>query len=346
MAKDCKRPVKCTECQSDRHLAALHVTKAAKPKDQGKEGEEDKKRDGAQEEGQQHGGESERITTTCTEICGNKHGGRSCSKICLANVYTKVNLDKKIKAYVVIDDQSNRSLARSKLFELLDINGETFPYTLRTCAGTTQAEGRQAKDLVIESLDGLKQYLLPTVTECNAIPDNKDEIPTPDVAASHPHLRPIADLIPALERDVDILLLIGRDAPPLHKVRESRNGKGNAPWGQRLDLGWVILGNACLNGVHAPSDHSSFKTHILHNGRPSTFEPCSNLFHVDRTLNVHEDRHGDVGTSGRKESFAQGRFEDGIANNVFVRTRYDNTPGLSVEDRKFIDMMENKHEEE
>jgi hypothetical protein len=41
-----------------------------------------------------------------------------------------------------------------------------------------------------------KRHLLPTVTECNAIPDNKDEIPTPDIAMAHPHLRLIADQIP------------------------------------------------------------------------------------------------------------------------------------------------------
>ena len=97
---------------------------------------------------------------------------------------------------------------------------------------------------------GHKRHLLPTVTECNAIPDNKDEIPTPDIAKAFPHLRPIADQIPEYQSDAEILLLVGRDVPPLHKVRESRNGKGNSPWAQWLELGWVILGNACLGGAH------------------------------------------------------------------------------------------------
>ena len=148
-------------------------------------------------------------------------------------------------------------MARPQLFDLLNIDGEKFPYSLRTCAGTMQTEGRHATGLVIETLDGHKQYLLPTVTEYDAIPDNKDEIPSPDIAKAHPHLRPIANQIHEPQRDVDILLLIGRDAPPLHKVRESRNGKGNSPWAQRLDLGWVILGNACLEGVHKPNDLTS-----------------------------------------------------------------------------------------
>jgi hypothetical protein len=113
---------------------------------------------------------------------------------------------------------------------------------------------------------------------------------------AHPHLRPISDQIPEAQRDTDILLLIGRDVPPLHKVRESRNGRGNSPWAQRLDLGWVILGNTCLDGVHKPNG-LSFKTHLLHNGRPSIFEPCSNVFHVDKATSAHTDSHESIKNS-------------------------------------------------
>jgi hypothetical protein len=299
MAKDCKLPVKCTECESDKHLAALHVERKPKPKDpeevQGGE-QRNGQQDGTDKMDKQQSDEPSRITTTCTEICGDKPGGRSCSKICLANIYVNQHPDRKVKAYVLIDDQSNCSLAKPQLFDVLNIDGESFPYTLRTCAGTMQIEGRHAKGLVIESLYGHKRQLLPTITECNAIPDNKDEIPTPDIAMAHPHLRPISDQIPEAQRDTDILLLIGRDVPPLHKVRESRNGRGNSPWAQRLDLGWVILGNTCLDGVHKPNG-LSFKTHLLHNGRPSIFEPCSNVFHVDKATSAHTDSHESIKNS-------------------------------------------------
>ena len=124
-------------------------------------------------------------------------------------------------------------------------------YTLKTCAGTTLTKGCYASDLVIETTDGSKRYPLSTVIECTAIPDNKNEIPTPDIARACHHLRPITECIPEIDESADILLLIGRDAPPPHKkVRKSRNWIDNMPWAQRLDLGWVVLGNACLDGVH------------------------------------------------------------------------------------------------
>ena len=339
MAKDCKLSIKCTECESDRHLAALHVEKPLKPENRemvqgGENGNgqqastQQERTDGAD---QQHLGEHSQVTTSCTEICGGRPSGRSCAKICLANIYATDHPDRKVKAYVVIDDQSNSSLAKPQPFDQLNLQGDRLPYTLKTCAGTTQTEGRRAKGLVIESLNGHVQHQLPTTTECDDIPDSKEEIPTPDVARAHPHLHQIADQISEVQTNVDILLLIGRDAPPLHKVRELRNGRGNSPWAQRLDLGWVILGNACLDGVHKPN-HSTFKTHILQDGQPSIFEPCSNLLHIEEPTSANNHT--------RKESFFQGKFEDGLAQNVFQQTKYDNRPGLSIEDWKFINIMD------
>jgi hypothetical protein len=57
-----------------------------------------------------------------------------------------------------------------------------------------------------------------SVVECNAIPDSKQEITSPEVARAHPLPHEIVDKIPEIRGDVDILLLIGRKAPPFQKV--------------------------------------------------------------------------------------------------------------------------------
>ena len=199
------------------------------------------------------------------------------------SVYLKNHPEEKIRTYVVIDDQSNCSLAKPKLFELLNIDGGTTSYTLKTCAGTSKLEGRCAENLVIESLDRRKVHTLPSIIECDAIPDSKEEIPTPAVGRAHPHLKEFANKIPEIDPEADILLLVGRNVPQLHKVHESRNGKGASPWTQRLDLGWVILGKVRLDVAHTPSNVSSYRTHVLPNGRPSILEPCPNAFTVKRT---------------------------------------------------------------
>lgn len=43
------------------------------------------------------------------------------------------------------------------------------------------------------------------------MPEDRSEIPSPDVALNHPHLKPVADKIPAIDLDAAILLLLGRD---------------------------------------------------------------------------------------------------------------------------------------
>ena len=92
---------------------------AGKPPEQKK----DEVKDSSSENNQSQGGENKgknsppshgdetTATAKCTELCGDKYGGRSCSKICLASVYLK-NPEEKIRTYVVIDDQSNCSLAK------------------------------------------------------------------------------------------------------------------------------------------------------------------------------------------------------------------------------------------
>ncbi|XP_028407859.1 uncharacterized protein LOC114530488 [Dendronephthya gigantea] len=311
-AKDCQTKVTCTECDSDKHLAALHSE--AHPKNGG---ELPPKSNETKED------THEEITTKCTELCGNTRGGKSCSKICLANVYLHGNPGHKLKAYVVIDDQSNSSLAKPELFDVLNVHGQTTTYSLKTCGGTSEIEGRCTKDLVVESLDGKTGYKIPNVYECNDIPDSRDEIPTPKVAAAYPHLQRISKEMPDICNDANILLLIGRNVPPLHKVHKSLNGPKNAPWAQLLDLGWVIVGNVCLNGAHKP-DLACYRSNILENGRP-----CPNFFRTAPSLH-----------SARKEEFRNGYFDDNIGQNVFNTSKDDNKPGQSIEDLKFASIME------
>lgn len=151
--------------------------------------------------------------------------------------------------YAILDEQSNRSLAKSEFFKLFNIGVEPAPYTLNTCAGTKETLGRRASEFIIETVEGRLKLPLPPLIECDELPSDRSEIPTPDIARHHPHLRAIADHIPPLDDTAQILLLLGRDILRVHKVRQQRNGPHNAPYAQRLDLGWVIVGDVCIDKV-------------------------------------------------------------------------------------------------
>lgn len=67
---------------------------------------------------------------------------------------------------------------------------------------------------VIESLDGSTNISLPTLIECNQIPNMREEIPTPEVARYHEHLKDIADEILPYDPDAPILLGLDQSIGP------------------------------------------------------------------------------------------------------------------------------------
>ena len=73
--------------------------------------------------------------------------------------------------------------------------------------------------------------------ECDHIPDNRDEIPTPQVVLNHFHLHDLAGTIQPLDDSCQILLLIGRDLPVAHHVLDQKVGSDRDPYAQQLKLG-------------------------------------------------------------------------------------------------------------
>lgn len=71
-----------------------------------------------------------------------------------------------------------------RVLQHLKISGCSHPYMLKTCAGLKETAGRSACDYTVESV------------ECNQVPNNRSEIPTPGAVRHHTHLKGIADEIP------------------------------------------------------------------------------------------------------------------------------------------------------
>ena len=112
-----------------------------------------------------------------------------------------------MNVYVMLDDQSNHSLARYTFFDMFNIYGDTSPYILRTYSGTTGAHGRRVSGFIVQSADEEVQLLLPPLIECDSIPKSRNEIPTPEAASHHPHPKAIAHMIPPLDPSAEILTI-------------------------------------------------------------------------------------------------------------------------------------------
>lgn len=116
--KDCKEIVSCKECNSSSHPTALHIDTPSV----------------LHTAALAHSGEAPiDITSKCTQICG-RFPGKSCAKILLADVHLQDRPDNRVRAYIMLDDQSNRTLASSQLFDSLGIEGQDVEYILTSCA--------------------------------------------------------------------------------------------------------------------------------------------------------------------------------------------------------------------
>ncbi|XP_033761536.1 uncharacterized protein LOC117343299 [Pecten maximus] len=284
--QDCKESVKCDICKSVDHATGMHFDRSSMAP-------------------QNHGGE-EKINTKCTEICGKYFEGKSCAKIVLVTVRHEASNQDPTLAYAIQDEQSNRTLGRKELFDTFDPHSAPENYLLSTCSGKVETSG-----FIIESIDGTASLKLPNVIECDAIPNNSEEIPTPEVATNYQHLVDISDCIPPLAVNTEILLLIGRDLLIAHHVLEQKVGPPEQPYAQRLHLGWVIVGESCLNGLHAPTSKANVLKTLLNPtpGPDSILRPCDSKICV---------------------------------SDIFHRTERDNKPGRSVEDKNFLSLMEDQ----
>ncbi len=262
-ARDCTLSVKCSICNSDRHLFAMHIGQANKSNSRPQYGGEDAENQHQQPTNDASTAVTEvaEVTNACTSICGAVPGGRSCSKICKFNVLNDVIGDS-MTVYAVIDDQSNSTLAKPELLDKLNITSNPVTYKMKTCGGVSAITGRSTNSLSVSTCDGGVSIKLPYVRECSNIPDNYSEIPIPEIAQAYSHLTNIVDKVEPIEPGVPIGLLIGRDVPQAHKVREQVEGPNNAPFAQRLDLGWVIIGESCLDitANNVPSSCESYVT--------------------------------------------------------------------------------------
>ncbi|XP_072891311.1 uncharacterized protein [Hemitrygon akajei] len=318
-ARECTIAVKCLECDSTNHDWAMHPGPSPQT-------------DNAPSPPQQDGGEGEAhsrttvVSSSCTEVCGQAQASRSCSKICLTKVYPKGAKDKAIKAYVILDDQSNRSLVSPKFFNLFNIESEQFPYYLRTCSGNMKTYGRRAEGFQIESLDGKVLICLPPLVECEKILNNRTEIPTPSAVLHQPHLHHIGKYIPELDPEAEILLLLGRDVLRVHKVRQQVNGPHDAPFAQRLDLGWVVIGEVCPGNEHK-STANTLKTNVLESSRHMILQPRISSMRV---------QEAPQGFNKRKVT------DETLGQSVFAQKEHDNKLAPSAQDATILKTEDTK----
>ena len=251
--QDCQVIMKCDICVSESHLTAMHIEShptANKNQPHTQQPQQPKENHGGEtkqasfsnknqpntHQTQQTSSSNKIVANKCTKICGKGLQGRSCAKIVPVEVYPANNPDKAMKVYAILDDQSNGSLARSTLFDAMDLTEtDSFDYTLTSYLGQKDRKGRRTFDLMVQSQDGNATFKLPPIVECDDISNERGKISTPEIASQFEHLRNLD--LPPQDPDAEILLLIGRDMTEAHTVLEQLTSARSDPFAQHLALG-------------------------------------------------------------------------------------------------------------
>ncbi|KAK6165334.1 hypothetical protein SNE40_022281 [Patella caerulea] len=305
LSRYCSFDVKCDVC-GKRHQTLFHREEQSANPPSDNSGEKSSLVDS--------GEKPVEVSTACSAVCNNGVNGKSCGKMVLGEIFDKGNPQITFRTYITLDDQSNHTLGTATLFDSLNVNSDRQLYIMETCHGRKECYGRRGLNLAVQSLDG-RTFDLPTLIESNNLPQDKGEIATPEAVKQIPHLKPIADKIPPLEKSTNINLLIGRDAPELLKIRKSINGTAGAPWAQLTDLGWTVSGELCMDRVGGRIHVNSRRTMT----DPIELEPCKNTI-------ICKEPTVDVLSM--------------IAEDEFFTTDKDSEIGLSPEDRQFLVCMQ------
>ena len=89
--------------------------------------------------------------------------------------------------------------------------------------------------------DSDSKIQLPITFTREIMPANRSHIPTPELAQCWPHLERISDQLMPLP-DCEVGLLIGYNCPHALAPRDVISPTNDAPYGQKIDLGWRIVG--------------------------------------------------------------------------------------------------------
>ncbi|XP_052078873.1 uncharacterized protein LOC127716663 [Mytilus californianus] len=162
--------------------------------------------------------------------------------------------------YAIIDDQSNRSLAAPEFFSLFNVQEETKDYMLSTCSGSKVTSGKRGNGFVVKSVQDNTRFNLPELIECDNIPNNRNEIATTKDILQYQHLQELQKNILPIDGKCKILLLIGRDLIEAHHVLDQRLGPPKAPFAQKLNLGWIIVGEIRSDKQHVHLELTTKKT--------------------------------------------------------------------------------------
>ena len=288
----CHQNVKCETC-GNRHLTILH------------RGKNPMKNDGKMKPKKLI--TKEKTSSMCSTICGSGRSGLSCSKTVLVEVWIPGSTRPCLRCYAILDDQSNSSFADSKVAAHFGIHSPVVDYTLKTLSTDykTKMSGIYLEGLKIKGVGERRSYRLPSILTNDSIPENKDEVATPDIVASHPHAERYARYFNRKDEQAKTLFLLGRD---FGEAMFCRCFGQKAPFVYRTRLGWALVGSICSS---SNNDKKALRSSL-----------------------GHEHFYASMDFGKRQID-----YDSHLATNSYDEHPNDEDMGLSRDDKRFMDSV-------
>ena len=188
---------------------------------------------------------------------------------------------------------------------------------------------RKVEGLNVSDFKHRVSFPLPKAYTREVIPYSISQIPKPEVAMQWSHLKNIASKLMPFRADIEVGLLIETDCPKAIKPREVIPSSYYYPYGIRTDLGWGIIGRVCQTPLD--DDEETVWTNKIVT-REVTVVTAGDSKCTQNTTFVFE--------SQTKEVFNPTQVRQMLELDFHERPECQNERALSVEDQRFLNIME------
>ncbi len=317
-AGTCTNKRKCDICD-DLHPTGLHIT----PKI------DESTSDQHKADGSKTSEVIAALATSCDgkkdEVCEPKNRISMC--IVPVNLHHKQDPNNVITVYAMLDNCSEGTFITSDVLEMLKAPVRKTNISIKTLTGEINEDSVSVEDLHICATTGFdgnpaEILKLPKTYTRLHLPIGRHNIPTQERIEHWKHLKDIINEIPKIDNNIPIGLLVGGDcakAMEPHKVIPSSNG---GPYAVRTPLGWCVSGP--VSSSESFSDENLFCNMIAVED-VSTGQVAEHHFTIKDEMRDNEIRDALL-------QMYQTEFTENLKENK----------ALSVEDRKFIDIMNNR----
>lgn len=315
----CESLPSCAKCNLP-HLTCLHMDKKNNTDEaKGHNSETAVKSSQAFSAENPHTSE-DHVTVKCTGICSvaGQQDGQDQSLIVPVWVSSSAKPEETVLTYALIDSQSNATFITEQLRKSLTVAGVESHLQLSTMHKEDELiQCEKVQGLTVADLKKQVSIPLPKVYTRNTIPYKPSQIPKPEVALQWDHLSCIAQELMPYQGDLEVGLLIGTNCPKAIKPRQVIPGADNDPYGIKTDLGWGIVGRVCKSPDHKEEPSASWANKII------TREEAT--FTVEHRA---------------KEILSPACVKQMFERDFHETTGKRNSPTLSVEDHKFLNVLD------